>query len=209
LRARIPIQEDEGGEGSVHHGEILAHGAALAEAGKPKPLLNERRSDPKVAALVYIAAFAPDSGESVDALIKNPPPGAPAPPILPPQDGFLLLDRSKFAEAFAADVKPGLATFMADSQVPWGVKALSGTVTEPAWKSKPSWYMVTTEDRMIPAGAQRAMSKRADSKVTEVEGSHAVFISQPAAVASLIEQVANGSGPTVKYGIVVRPNLTM
>jgi pimeloyl-ACP methyl ester carboxylesterase len=106
-------------------------------------VITEAGTDPKVAALVYIAAFAPDSGESVDALIRNPPPGAPAPPILPPQDGFLLLDRSKFAEAFAADVKPGLAAFMADSQVPWGVKALSGTVTEPAWKSKPSWYMVT------------------------------------------------------------------
>jgi pimeloyl-ACP methyl ester carboxylesterase len=161
-------------------------------------IITEAGTDPRVASLVYIAAFAPDSGESVDALIKNPPPGAPAPPILPPQDGFLLLDRSKFAGSFAADVKPDLAAFMADSQVPWGVQALSGTVTEPAWKSKPSWYMVTTEDRMIPPDAQRAMSKRAGSKVTEVKGSHAVFISQPAAVASLIEQAANGSGSDVK-----------
>jgi pimeloyl-ACP methyl ester carboxylesterase len=159
-------------------------------------VITEAGTDPKVAALVYIAAFAPDSGESVDALIKNPPPGAPVPPILPPQDGFLLLDRSKFAEAFAADVKPSLAAFMADSQVPWGVQALSGAITEPAWKSKPSWYLVTTEDRMIPPDAQRAMSKRAGSKVTEVKGSHAVFISQPAAVASLIEQAANGVAPT-------------
>jgi pimeloyl-ACP methyl ester carboxylesterase len=158
-------------------------------------VITEAGTDPKVAALVYIAAFAPDSGQSVDALIKNPAPGAAAPPILPPQDGFLLLDRSKFAGSFAADVKPDLAAFMADSQVPWGVQALSGTVTEPAWKSKPSWYMVTTEDRMIPPGAQRAMSKRAGSKVTEVKGSHAVFISQPAAVASLIEQAANGVAP--------------
>jgi pimeloyl-ACP methyl ester carboxylesterase len=99
------------------------------------------------------------------------------------------------AGSFAADVKPDLAAFMADSQVPWGVQALSGTVTEPAWKSKPSWYLVTTEDRMIPPDAQRAMSKRAGSKVTEVKGSHAVFISQPAAVASLIEQAASGLTP--------------
>jgi pimeloyl-ACP methyl ester carboxylesterase len=155
-------------------------------------VITEAGTNPKVAALVYIAAFAPDRGESVDALIKNPPPGAPAPPILPPQDGFLLLDRSKFAEAFAGDVKPGLAAFMADSQVSWGVQALSGTVTEPAWKSKPSWYLVTTEDRMIPPDAQRAMSKRAGSKVTEIKGSHAVFVSQPTAVAALIEQAANG-----------------
>jgi pimeloyl-ACP methyl ester carboxylesterase len=161
-------------------------------------VITEAGTDPKVAALVYIAAFAPDTGESVDALIKNAPPGAPAPPILPPQDGFLLLDRSKFAAAFAADVKPGLAAFMADSQVPWGVQALSGTITEPAWKSKPSWYLITTEDHMIPPDAQRFMSKRAGSKVIEVKGSHAVFVSQPAAVASLIEKAANGSGPTVK-----------
>jgi pimeloyl-ACP methyl ester carboxylesterase len=154
-------------------------------------VITEAGTDPKVAALVYIAAFAPDSGESVDALIKDPPPGAPVPPILPPQDGFLMLDRSKFAAAFAADVKPGLAAFMADSQVPWGVQALSGTITKPAWKSKPSWYLVSTEDRMIPPDAQRAMSKRAGSKVTEVKGSHAVFIAQPAAVASLIGQAAN------------------
>lgn len=161
-------------------------------------VITEVGTDAKVAALVYIAAFAPDGGESVETLIKNAPPGAPAPPILPPQDGFLLLDRSKFGEAFAADVKPSLAAFMADSQVPWGLQALGGTVTQPAWKAKPSWYLVTTEDRMIPPDAQRAMSKRAGSKVTEVKGSHAVFISQPAAVASLIEQAANGSGSTAK-----------
>jgi pimeloyl-ACP methyl ester carboxylesterase len=159
-------------------------------------VITEAGTDPKVAALVYIAAFAPDSGESVDTLIKNPPPGAPVPPILPPQDGFLILDRSKFATAFAADVKPDIAAFMADSQVPWGVQALSGTITEPAWKSKPSWYVVSTEDRMIPPDAQRAMSKRAGSNVTEVKGSHAVYISQPAAVASVIEQAANQRGPT-------------
>src|SRR5260370_661149 len=124
--------------------------------------------------------------------------GAGCEPIHPPQDGFLSLDRSKFAASFAADVNPGLAAFMADSQVPWGVQALSGMVSEPAWKSKPSWYLVSTEDKMIPPDAQRAMSKRAGSKVVEVKGSHAIYVSQPRAVASLIEQAANGSVSTEK-----------
>ena len=161
-------------------------------------VITEVGTDPKVVGLVYVAAFAPDRGESVETLIKNPPPGAPAPPILPPQDGFLSLDRSKFAASFAADVNPGLAAFMADSQVPWGVQALSGMVSEPAWKSKPSWYLVSTEDKMIPPDAQRAMSKRAGSKVVEAKGSHAIYVSQPRAVASLIEQAANGSVSTEK-----------
>jgi len=154
-------------------------------------VITEAGNDPKVVGLVYIAAFAPDRGESVDSLIKNPPPGAPVPPILPPQDGFLFLDRSKFAASFAADVNPGVAAFMADSQVPWGVQALGGTVSEPAWRSKPSWYLVSTEDKMIPPDAQRAMSKRAGAKVVEVKGSHAVYVSQPGAVASFIEQAAS------------------
>ena len=148
--------------------------------------------DPSVAGLVYIAAFAPDKGESVAALIKNPPPGAPVPPILPPQDGFLFLDRAKFAAAFAADVNPEAAAFMADSQTPWGVEALSGTISEPAWRTKPSWYLVSTEDRMIPPDAQRAMSKRAGATVVEVKGSHAVYVSRPDAVASLIAKAAKG-----------------
>jgi len=157
-------------------------GAVITEAG----------NDPKVARLVYIAAFAPDKGESVTTLIKDPPPGAPVPPILPPQDGYLFLDRAKFAASFAADVDAEKAAFMADSQVPWGVGAPSGTISEPAWRVKPSWYLVTTEDRMIPPAAQRAMSKRAGSTVVEVKGSHAIYVSQPGAVAALIEQAAKG-----------------
>ena len=156
-------------------------------------VITEAGNDPKVAGLVYIAAFAPDKGESVSALIKDPPPGAPVPPILPPQDGYLFLDRAKFASSFAADVSPDLAEFMADSQVPWGVEALSGAVSQPAWKTKPSWYLVSTEDRMIPPDAQRAMSKRAGSTVVEVKGSHSVYVSQPQAVASLIEEAAQGA----------------
>src|ERR1700674_6126 len=157
-------------------------GAVITEAG----------NDPKVAGLVYIAAFAPDKGESVASLIKDPPPDAPIPPILPPQDGYLLLDSTKFHASFAADVDPEKAAFMADSQVPWGVAALSGAIDEPAWKTKPSWYLVTTEDKMIPPPAQRFMAKRAGSTVTEVPGSHAVYVSQPAAVAALIERAARG-----------------
>ena len=155
-------------------------GAVITEAG----------NDPGVAGLVYIAAFAPDRGESVATLIKDPPPGAPVPPILPPQQGFLQLDRVKFAASFAADVAPDKAEFMADSQVPWGVNALNGAISEPAWKKKQSWYLVATDDKMIPPPAQRQMSKRAGSSVVEVKGSHAIYVSQPKAVAALIEKAA-------------------
>ena len=155
-------------------------GAVITEAG----------TDSKVAGLVYITAFAPDKGESVATLIKNPPPGAPVPPILPPVDGFLFLDSAKFSASFAGDVEPEKAAFMADSQVPWGVEALAGAISEPAWKTKPSWYLVVTDDKMIPPDAQRAMSKRAGSKVEEVKGSHAVYVSHPEPVAALIEQAA-------------------
>ena len=147
-------------------------------------------SDPKVVGLVYITAFAPDKGESVASLIKNPPPGAPVPPILPPQDGFLFLERAKFPASFAADVDAEKAAFMADSQVPWGVEALSGKISEPAWKTKPSWYLIVTDDKMIPPDAQRFMSKRTGSTVVEVKGSHAIYVSQPKAVAALVEQAA-------------------
>ena len=153
-------------------------------------VITEAGNDPKVTKLVYIAAFAPDTGESVASLIKDPPPDAPVPPILASQDGYLLLDNAKFHDSFAADVDDEKAAFMADSQVPWGVAALSGSIDQPAWKTKPSWYLVTTEDKMIPPDAQRAMSKRAGSTVVEVKGSHAVYVSQPQAVASLIEKAA-------------------
>ena len=155
-------------------------GVVVTEAG-----LHDR-----VAGLVYIAAFVPDAGESVNALIANPAPGAPVPPILPPQDGFLFLDRDKFAYSFAADLPAELAAFMADAQVPWGVEALNGAISEPAWRSKPSWSLVASDDRMIPPPAQRAMSKRAGSTVVEAPGSHAIYVSQPRAAAELIAQAA-------------------
>jgi pimeloyl-ACP methyl ester carboxylesterase len=167
-------------------------------------VITEAGTNPKVAGLVYIAAFAPDTGESVNALIANPPPGAPVPPILPPRDGFLLLDRAKFPGSFAADVPPEQAAFMADSQVPWGVEALNGTITEPAWRSKRSWYLVATDDRMIPPPAQRAMSARAGSTVVEATGSHSIYVSQPAAVVALIKQAASDVGSAVAAGSAPR-----
>ena len=160
-------------------------GAVITEAG----------NHPNVAALVYIAAFAPDAGESVNTLIADPPPGAPVPPILPPQEGFLFLDREKFHESFAGDLSAEQAAFMADSQVPWGVDALGGTISEPAWRSKPSWYLIATEDRMIPPPAQHAMSERAGSTVIEVAGSHSIYVSQPTAVADLIKAAVDATIP--------------
>jgi pimeloyl-ACP methyl ester carboxylesterase len=167
-------------------GQVLLVGHSYGGA-----VITEAGTDPKVAGLVYIAAFAPDKGESVSSLIKDPPAGAPIPPILPPQDGFLFLDQARFHFAFAADVDVDTAAFMASSQVPWGVAALAGTITEPAWKTKPSWYLVATEDRMIPPPAQRIMSKRAASTVSEIAGSHAIYVSQPKSVAAFIEKAAN------------------
>lgn len=161
-------------------------------------IITEAGNDPKVAALVYVAAFAPDKDESVSSLIQGFPQGGPQPPILPPQDGFLSLHKAKFPASFAADVEPETAAFMADSQVPWGQQALNGTISQPAWKTKPSWYLLTTEDKMIPPDAQRIMSKRAGATVIEVDGSHAVYVSQPEAVAALIEAAGKGALPADK-----------
>jgi pimeloyl-ACP methyl ester carboxylesterase len=158
-------------------------GAVITEAG----------TDPKVNRLVYITAFAPDKGESVQSLIKDPPPGAPVPPILPPVNGYLFLDREKFPASFAGDVDEEKARFMADSQVPWGLEALGGAITDPAWKHKPSWYLLVTDDKMIPIAAQKAMAKRAGAKTTEVGGSHAIYVSNPRAVADIIGEAAKGA----------------
>jgi pimeloyl-ACP methyl ester carboxylesterase len=164
-------------------------GAVITEAG----------TDPAVAALVYITAFAPDAGESVASLIADPPPGAPVPPILPPEEGFLLLDPEKFPQSFAADVELSLAQFMADSQLPWGVDALQGAITQPAWKTKPTWYLIATEDRMIPPPAQRAMAGRAGATISEVAASHSVYVSQPEAVAQVIATAAGAARQAVTH----------
>jgi pimeloyl-ACP methyl ester carboxylesterase len=175
--ARLIIDAQDGPVVLVGHSY---GGAVISEAGL----------DPKVAALVYVCAFAPDAEESVNTLLAGFPSEGPQPPILPPRDGFLFLDRDKFHASFAGDVPADLAAFMADSQVPWGVEALGQPVAEPAWRTKPSWYLVTREDRMIPPAAQRTMSQRAGSTVVEVTASHSVFLSQPASVANLIKQAA-------------------
>ncbi|MEV5571758.1 alpha/beta hydrolase [Spirillospora sp. NPDC052269] len=157
-------------------------GAVITEAG----------GHPNVAALVYIAAFAPDKGESVVTLTSDPAPGAPVPPILPPADGFLFLDREKFPASFAGDLPEAQARFMADAQVPWSVDAAGGAVSEPAWRTRPSWYLVAADDRMIPPPVQHSMAERAGATVTEVPGSHAVYVSDPAAVAAFIVRAAAG-----------------
>lgn len=186
--------------------DVAATRLAIARAQGPVVLVGhsyggvvatEAGTDPKVAGLVYIAAFAPDQGESVESLIKNPPPGTPVPPILPPQDGYLFLDRAKFRASFAADVSEEKAAFMADSQVPWGLGALSGAVTEPAWKTKPSWYLVATEDKMIPPPAQQQMATRAGATVAEAAGSHAIYVSKPDVVAALIVKAAKSVSETL------------
>jgi pimeloyl-ACP methyl ester carboxylesterase len=164
-------------------------GAVITEAG----------TDRAVAALVYVAAFAPDAGESVATLIADPPPGAPVPPILPPEDGFLLLDQEKFPQSFAADVEPSLAQFMAATQLPWGVAALQGAITQPAWKAKPTWYLIATQDRMIPPPAQRAMAARAGATISEIAASHSVYVSQPEAVAQVIATAASAARQAVTH----------
>jgi pimeloyl-ACP methyl ester carboxylesterase len=171
----------------AHDGPVVLVGHSYGGA-----VITEAGNNPKVERLAYITAFALDNGESVGTLIKDSVPGAPVPPIMPPQSGFLLLDPTKFADSFAADVEPGLAAFMGDSQVPWGLDALNGMVTIAAWRSKRSWYLIATEDKMIPPDAQRFMAKRAEATTIEVKGSHAIFVSQPHAVADLVARAAAG-----------------
>jgi pimeloyl-ACP methyl ester carboxylesterase len=151
-------------------------GAVITEAGNHE----------KVAALVYITAFAPDQGESVNTLLGGFPQDGPQPPILPPVNGYLFLDRAKFHESFAADTSSEDAAFQADSQVPWGLDALGDVVTEAAWRSKPSWYLHVGDDRMIPPVVQTSMAERIGATVVETPGSHSIFVSQPKVVADLI-----------------------
>ncbi len=155
-------------------------GAVITEAG----------THSKVAALVYVTAFAPDQGESVESLIGTFPADGPQPPILPPVNGYLFLDRSKFHDAFAGDVTAEEAAFMADSQVPWGLDALGGSISDAAWRGKPSWYLHVNDDRMIPPAAQASMAERIGATVVQTPGSHAIYVSQPKIVADLIAQAA-------------------
>ena len=167
-------------------GDVLLVGHSYGGA-----VITEAGNDSKVAGLVYVAAFAPDEGESVGELSGKPAPDASKPPILPPQDGYLSLDKSGFAAAFAADVDPGVAAFMADSQAPWGLNAVSAKITHPAWKEKPVWYIIATHDKMIPPSLQHTMAERAKAHTTELAASHAVYVSKPKAVAAIIEEAAH------------------
>ncbi|MFT3763594.1 MAG: alpha/beta hydrolase [Pseudoxanthomonas sp.] len=186
--------------------DVAATRRAIAAADSPVVLVGhsygggvvtEAGTDPKVRSLVYVAAFAPDAGESVAKLVPPPSPDAPPSPILPPVDGFLSIDKAAFPAAFAADVEPGLARFMADSQQPWGVEAFAGQVSVPAWKSKPSWYLIPSEDRIIPPAAQQGMAGRARATIREVSGSHAVYVADPKTVAAVIEEAASVSAASV------------
>ena len=155
-------------------------------------VITEAGNDPKVRSLVYLAAFVPDAGESVAKLAEKPVPGEPQAPLLPPTDGFLIVDPAKFPAAFAADVDASTTAFMATAQVPWGLNAVGGIVSSAAWKSKPSYYMVATEDHMVPPTAQRTMASRARAHVQEIRSSHAVMMSHPDEVAAFIKS-ADGS----------------
>jgi pimeloyl-ACP methyl ester carboxylesterase len=154
-------------------------------------IITEAGNDPKVVGLVYIAAFAPDAGESIFGLL---PKDGPLPPIEPTADGLAYFNRDAYLAAFAPDVPKAEAEFMADSQVPLGIeKAGSAPITTAAWKTKPSWYLVSSNDQIIPPAAQRQMAGRAKSIVQEVAGSHVAFISHPDAAAAIIEQAAEAT----------------
>ncbi len=154
-------------------------GVVITEAGR----------HPQVKALVYVAAWLPDAGESVNALIAKLPQDGPLPPLAP-RDGFLFVDPAKFPDAFAQDVERSTAEFQAIAQLPWALEAAGGTGGEPAWKTRPSWYLVSADDRMIPPPAQRDMAAHAGAKVTESPGSHSIYVSHPDAVAKLVEEAA-------------------
>jgi len=180
-------------------GDVSVTERAIAKAKHPVILvghsyggavITEAGNDRKVQSLVFIAAFAPDAGESVATLAEKPTPGEASAPVLPPQDGFLFLDPSKFPTAFAADVDTGITRFMADSQVPWGLAAVRAKITTPAWKTKPTYFLMTTSDHMVPPSLQRMMAKRAGATSMEVQSSHAVMLSHPQEVATFIEEAA-------------------
>lgn len=182
-------------------GDVAATEQVIAMAKKPVVLvghsyggavITEAGTDPKVKSIVYIAAFAPDAGESVAALNDAPvEAGEVKAPLLPPQDGFLIVDPAKFPEAFAADVDPAKTRFMAAAQVPWGLGAVTANADRIGWKLKQSYFMVTTEDRMVPPSGQRRMAKRAGAEIVEIKSSHAVMLAHPDEVAAFIQKAAD------------------
>lgn len=196
-------------------GDVAATERAIAKAKHPVILvghsyggmvITEAGVNPKVRSLAYIAAFAPDAGESVATLSAAPaPPGEAKAPLLPPQDGFLLVDPAKFPMAFAADVDPVTTRFMAAAQVPWGLPAVQTAITKVAWKTKPARYLVTTKDSMIPPTAQRTMAKRIGAKTVEIDSSHAVMLSHPRDVVAFITAADTVSGVASVAGAAASP----
>jgi pimeloyl-ACP methyl ester carboxylesterase len=180
-------------------GDAEATRQVIAKATKPVLLVGHSYGgavitlagdDPKVKSLVYIAAYEPDVGESVYDLATRPHPGEEAAPLLPPADGFLLVDPAKFPTSFAADVDASTTRFMNASQVPWGLRAVQFKLTKAAWKNKPVHHMLTLDDHMIPPSLQHFMASRAKAKVVEIRSSHAVMLSHPKEVAAFIETAA-------------------
>lgn len=180
-------------------GDVATATRAIARARHPVVLvghsyggsvITEAGNDPKVRALTYVAAYEPDAGESVASLNAKHFPGAADVPFLPPQDGFLLLDSDKFPASFAADVDIAKTKFMAASQVPFGLPAVTTKTVSPAWKTKPVFAVITTNDRMIPTALQREMVARSHAQSIDVVSSHAVMLSHPDVVAKFIEHAA-------------------
>ncbi len=151
-------------------------------------IITEAGNHPKVAALVYVAAFAPDAGEALGALLQRTPSASTG--IAPSKDGFLFLDPAVYAADFAGDLPKAQGEFLALSQMPVAGKAFGTPISAPAWKAKPTYGIVATQDRMIHPDLERMMYKRAKAHVTEIKGSHVVFLSQPRAVADVIEEAA-------------------
>ncbi|AVQ02691.1 alpha/beta hydrolase [Caulobacter segnis] len=181
-------------------GDVAATRRIIATATKPVLLvghsyggavITEAGADPKVGGLVYIAALAPDVGESVFELATRPAPEG-GPPLLPPSDGFIIVDPVKFPSAFAPDADPSLARFMAAAQIPWGLAAVQTKLTTAAWKDKPVSWMLTTEDHMVPPSIQRFMAARTKANIVEIKSSHAVMLSHPREVAAFVEKAAAG-----------------
>lgn len=153
-------------------------GAVITQAGNA----------PNVAGLVFVTAFAPDAGESVSSLLEAG--GGPPPPLQPTPDGFVFFDPAVFPQAFAQDLPADRGAFLAASQIPTAGACFGTPITQAAWRTKPSAYVLATEDRVIPPPAQRQMATRANATITEVRGSHAVYVSQPDGVADAIDAAA-------------------
>ncbi|MDF0487525.1 alpha/beta hydrolase [Sphingomonas sp. H39-1-10] len=183
-------------------GDVAATRQVIAKASKPVVLvghsyggavITEAGADPKVKSLAYIAALAPDVGESVYELATRPVPGEAGPPLLPPDDGFIIVDPAKFPSAFAKDVDISITGFMAVAQVPWGLAAVQTKLATAAWRDKPVRWMLTSQDHMVSPTTQRFMATRAKAKLTEIHSSHAVMLSHPKDVAAFIEAAATGA----------------